>query len=93
VAADEDVGLSLGLGESPVVSEQGKQEGLVRVDVYRRLVLVSSWRGLWRPGNYAGSRPRIAERAAPGGGWWSFGGVWGDRMAPVWPEGWGEESD
>lgn len=87
---DED---DVGHVKACVVGEQGQQQGPVPVDgVDQQVVLLApGWKELWRPGNYAGSQPRIAERAARDVDR-LFGEAWGEQMGPVWPEGWGEES-
>ena len=80
-----------------VVGEQGRKQGPVPVDGVERqvvllLLLVPGWMDLWRPGNSAGSQPRIAERGARDVDRVLFEEVEGELMAPVWREVWGEES-
>lgn len=79
----------MGHAKACVAGEQGR----VPVDGEDRQValLAPGWKELWRPGNYAGPQPRIAERAARDADR-LLGEAWGGRMAPVWREGWGEAS-
>jgi hypothetical protein len=58
--------------EACVVGEQERKQGPVPVDGVGRqvvLLLAPGWKELWRPGNYSGSQPQIAERAARGVDW------------------------